>query len=260
MTRKIALSLKYCGSGYHGWQIQENARTVGGVLSDAVSSLFSGNCTKPVGCGRTDTGVHANFYIASFETDSTLPTERIVRALNALLPQDISVTGAFEVDSSFHPIHTCERKEYSYLIHNSKTRNPFYENRILHFPYDFDFEAVKEASSHFVGTHDFASMRSLGTELKTTVRTVFDCSVTKREDIIKVTISADGFLYNMARTIVGTLLDVASGKLSPEEIEGILLSCDRSRAGATAPAHGLYMTNVIYPEKFGLPKAEEFFK
>ena len=137
-------------------------------------------------------------------------------------------------------------------MYTDSVSDPFLDGLALHYPHKLDFEAMKLAASHFVGTHDFSAVRSLGTPVKSTVRTVYECEVSKNDRFITIRISADGFLYNMARAIVGTLLNVASGKNDPSDIPEILKSCDRNRAGATAPACGLYMTNVIYPEKFNL--------
>ncbi|MBR5543716.1 MAG: tRNA pseudouridine(38-40) synthase TruA [Oscillospiraceae bacterium] len=251
MKRTIALVLSYDGNNYHGWQTQENAQSVQSTLLSAVSSLF-GEDVKVTGCGRTDTGVHARKYVATVLTNSQIPCERIPFALNSLLPYDISVKNATDVPENFHPVHSCIEKEYTYYIYTDKIRDPFFEKRVLHYRYPLDVELMKKAALHFVGTHDFSSMRSLGTPVKSTVRTVFKCDIGRTDNIISVTISANGFLYNMARTIVGTLLDVGTHKIPPDEIVEILRSCDRTKAGATAPAHGLYMTNVIYPPEFGL--------
>ncbi len=251
MSRNIALILSYDGSNYHGWQTQANSTSVQSTLAAAASSLFN-ESVKVTGCGRTDTGVHAKKYIASVRTSSEIPTERIAYALNSLLPNDISVKHAIVVPDEFHPVHSCTEKEYTYYIYTDRVRNPFFEKRALHYRYPLDIDKMQQAATHFVGTHDFSAVRSLGTPVKSTVRTVFKCDVSQDENIISIAISANGFLYNMARAIVGTLLDVATQKTAANDIPDILKSHDRARAGATAPAHALYMTNVIYPEKFGL--------
>lgn len=156
------------------------------------------------------------------------------------------------MSEDFHPVHSCEKKEYTYYIYSAPVRDPFLDGRVLHTRLPLDTELMKRAASHFVGTHDFSAVRSLGTPVKSTVRTIYECEVETHDNLIAIRISANGFLYNMARAIVGTLLDVSAKKIGADEISDILLSCDRQRAGATAPAHGLYMTNVIYPEQFGL--------
>lgn len=252
MNRTIALLLSYDGTNYHGWQTQANAVSVQSTLTNAFSNLLNDDI-KLTGCGRTDTGVHAKKYVATLKTTSSFPVARIPYAINSMLPNDISVHFAHEVSDDFHPVHSCTEKEYTYYIDNSPVRNPFLTNRALHHRFTFDIDKVTLAARNFLGEHDFSSMRSLGTPVKSTVRTIYKCDVLKSGNIIAVTISANGFLYNMARTIVGTLLDVSSGKIPPEAISEILKSSDRNRAGATAPAHALYMTDVIYPTEFGLP-------
>ncbi len=251
MSRNIALTLSYDGTEYHGWQTQSNAVSVQSTLNTAVSSLFC-EPLKVVGCGRTDTGVHAKKYVASVRTESDIPVSRIAYALSSLLPRDISVKDAFVVPDDFHPVHSCIEKEYTYYICNTQLRDPFWGRYALHYRYPLDTELLQKAAAHFVGTHDFAAVRSLGTPVKSTVRTIYNCNVARDGDVVSFTMSADGFLYNMARTIAGTLLDVAAGKIRAEDIPDILESGDRGRAGPTAPAHGLHMTNVIYPERFGI--------
>lgn len=251
MMRTIALLLSYDGRNYHGWQSQANGRSIQDTLNAALSSLFNEEI-KVVGCGRTDAGVHAKNYFASLRTTSQIPTEKIPLGANAYLPNDISVRRAFEVSEDFHPVHSCEKKEYTYYIYSAPVRDPFLDGRVLHTRLPLDTELMKRAASQFVGTHDFSAVRSLGTPVKSTVRTIYECEVETHDNLIAIRISANGFLYNMARAIVGTLLDVSAKKIGADEISDILLSCDRQRAGATAPAHGLYMTNVIYPEQFGL--------
>ena len=251
MKRTIALILSYDGTNYHGWQTQSNSESIQSTLTRAASYVFNED-VRVTGCGRTDTGVHAKMYVASVVTSSALPCSRIPVAINTNLPSDISVSRAIEVSKDFHPVHSCLEKEYTYYIHNDLVKSPFLHNRALHYKYPIDLERMQEASSYFIGEHDFSSMRTLGTPVKSTVRTVYKCDVTQSGNIIAITISANGFLYNMARTIVGTLLDVAANKISPDEIPSILKSGDRTKAGPTAPAHALYMTNVIYPAKFNL--------
>jgi len=243
--RHIALTLSYDGSAYHGWQMQSNANTVQGTLSDAISKIASGS-SVPVGCGRTDTGVHARFYVTSFFTESNIPLDRFPIALNTVLPYDIVVHKAFEVSEEFHPVHSCIRKEYTYELYRDSTPNPFLHQRALFYPYKLNPEELRKAAGFFVGTHDFAAMRSLGTPVKSTVRTVYEFDVTEQGSSLSFRIAANGFLYNMARTMVGTLLAVAQGKITPSDIPRILDSKDRSLAGATAPAHGLYMTDACY--------------
>lgn len=251
MMRNIVLLLSYNGAAYHGWQSQANAVTVQDTLNDAATAVF-GETISVTGCGRTDTGVSAKCYYASLRTSSKIPLDKIPYAINSHLPRDISVKSAFSVSDDFHPVHSCTLKEYTYYIYSSPFHDPFLEGRALHNRYPLDIGRMQKAAAHFVGTHDFAAVRSLGTPVKSTVRTIFECEVKHEKNLTSIRISADGFLYNMARAIAGTLLDVSSGKISPDDIPEILLSKDRSRAGATAPACGLFMTKVIYPDKFNL--------
>lgn len=243
--RHIALNLSFDGTQYHGWQIQSNASSVQKTLFDALAQIASVT-TPPVGCGRTDAGVHAAYYVADFFTDCKIPIERFPIALNTILPNDIVVHSAVEVPDDFHSVHSCIRKEYTYKLYCSKTPNPFLHNRALFYPYPIDLALLRRAAAHLVGTHDFAAMRSLGTPVKSTVRTVYSFDIEKEDNLILFRVTANGFLYNMARTMVGTLLAVAQGKILAEEIPAILQSGDRARAGATAPACGLYMTHAGY--------------
>jgi tRNA pseudouridine38-40 synthase len=243
--RHIALVLSYLGTAYHGWQIQKNGITVSETVGDVLSRITDEKI-KLTGCGRTDAGVHALRYVADFRTTSGISTEKLPAALNSLLPRDISVLAAFEIPGSFHSTRSCVRKEYIYKIHLGKTRSPFLRDLALHYPYPFNFAEVKKACANFVGTHDFSAMRTLGTPVKSTVRTMYSCDAEISGDMAYIYMCANGFLYNMARAITGTLLEVARNKTSADGIPEILLSRDRARAGATAPAHGLYLARLWY--------------
>lgn len=253
--RNIALVLSYDGRNYHGWQSQLNAVSIQDTLIAAASSLFNEQ-VKIIGCGRTDAGVHARKYVASLRTTSMIPTGKIAYALNSMLPNDISVKKVIEVDDDFHPVHSCIEKEYTYYIYTDKLRDPFLDKTALHYRYPIDIEKLRNAAKQFLGTHDFSAMRSLGTPVKSTIRTIYKCDILKNSNIISITISANGFLYNMARTIVGTLLDVVAGKTAPEDIKTILDIGNRSLAGATAPAHALFMTDIKYPDKYNFQNLE----
>jgi len=203
--KNIALNIMYDGSRYHGWQVQKSDVTVAGTLEAVLTRL----CEHPVkihGCGRTDAGVHAEKYCANFKTSANIPTDRLPLAVNSLLPPDISVQGALPVSDDFDANLSCIKKEYTYRIFNSRIRNPFYAKRAHFYPHILNVEAMRNAAQHFVGTHDFAAVRSVGTETKTTIRTVFWYEIEKCSDIIELRACADGFLYNMARAMVGTLL------------------------------------------------------
>ena len=169
--RNIALFLKYDGTGYHGWQVQRTERTVGQTMEDATAAVV-GHRVHLTGCGRTDAGVHARVYVANFRTEARIPCDRLPYALNTHLPPDIVVTNALEVPEGFNAIGSCAKKEYTYQIYNSRIRDPFYVNRAWFYPKRLDEHVMQEAASQFVGTHDFAAVRSVGTEVKSTVRTV----------------------------------------------------------------------------------------
>jgi len=245
--RNIAITLTYIGTRYHGWQVQRSEISVGQTVEEAVASVV-GHPTHVVGCGRTDAGVHARRYVANFHTTSTIPAERIPYALNTHLPEDIAVLDAREVHEDFNAILSCEKKEYTYYVYNARIRDPYYVNRAWWYPKRLDENVLQRAASAFVGTHDFAAVRSVGTETKTTVRTVHYFNVDRDGDMLRFRVCANGFLYNMARTMVGTAIYAAEGKIAPEEIGALLDAGDRTAAGPTAPAGGLYMTHLWYDD------------
>ena len=245
--RNIALFLKYEGTAYHGFQIQKTERTIQETLEQAASAVL-GHPVHMTGCGRTDAGVHARVYVANFFTDARIPTDRIPYALNTHLPDDIAVTGAREVPEHFNAIGSCARKEYTYLIYNSHIRDPFYVNRAWLYPKHLDETVMQRAGQQFVGTHDFAAVRSVGTDVKSTVRTVYYYEVERQGNLISLRVCANGFLYNMARAMAGTVVYAAEGKLRPEDIGAILARGDRTAAGPTVPPGGLYMTKLWYED------------
>lgn len=245
--RNIALKLKYMGTNYHGWQVQKTQTSVAETLEKALSSVVC-HPVKVVGAGRTDAGVHAQCYVANFHTTSSIPCERLPLAVNTRLPQDIVVFKATEVSDGFNAISSCLQKEYTYRIFNSRIRDPFYVNRVWFYPRRLDETIMDRAAKQFVGTHDFRAVRSVGTETRTTVRTVHYCDVTREGDVIQLKVCADGFLYNMVRAIVGTCVYAAEGKLAPDDIPAILASGNRTLAGPTAPPDGLYMSRLWYDE------------
>ena len=245
--RNIALKLMYAGTAYHGWQVQKNAVTVAETLDKALSSVV-GHPVRCVGAGRTDAGVHARVYVANFRTTSSIPLDRLPLAVNTRLPDDIVVVKATPVPDSFNAIGSCRRKEYTYRIYNSRLGNPFYVDRAWFYPRHLDEGVMGAAAAQFVGTHDFRAVRSVGTETRTTVRTVYYFDVERRGDLISCRVCANGFLYNMVRAMVGTIVYAAEGKLAPEDIPAILDSGDRTLAGPTVPPGGLYMTGLWYDE------------
>ena len=245
--RNIALFLKYEGTAYHGWQVQKKDATIGQTMEEAAAAIV-GHPVKMTGCGRTDAGVHARRYVANFRTTSTIPADRLPYAMNTHLPEDIVVTHAMDVHEDFNAIGSCVRKEYTYLIYNSRIRDPFYVNRAWFYPKHLDETIMQQAALQFVGTHDFAAVRSVGTDVKSTVRTVYYYNVERKGDLIELKVCANGFLYNMARAMAGTVVYAAEGKIKPEEIGALLEAGNRTAAGPTVPPGGLYMTKLWYDD------------
>lgn len=242
----IALILSYNGTNYHGWQIQKNGSSIQETLTGAAARLLKQKVSLS-GVGRTDAGVHARRYVANFRADCTIPMERLPLALNAQLPEDIAVSGAAAVPDGFDARFDCTKKEYAYYLYPSRLRDPFLSGRACRYPYPLDVERMREGARYFVGKQDFAAVRSVGTPVKSTVRTVFHCEVEPCEDnLIRIRVCGDGFLYNMVRAISGTLVYVGSGKLEPADVGAILRSRDRENAGPTLPACGLFLNRLWY--------------
>ena len=240
------MTVSFVGTAYHGFQRQKNALAVQNVIEDALTAIL-GQQTLIVGCSRTDTGVHAREFCLSFRTSCSIPCEGLVKAMNGMLPGDIAVRDCCDADDGFHARYSCIGKEYEYLIYTGPTRDPFWHDRALYYPYSFRTDTVRYAASFFEGRHDFTSFCGADGLKEDNCRTVTATSVTKSDDMISVRISADGFLYNMVRIIVGTLIDVNEGRKAPDSIPVIIDGRDRSLAGATAPSHGLYLNRVFYP-------------
>ncbi|MDY3929040.1 MAG: tRNA pseudouridine(38-40) synthase TruA [Clostridia bacterium] len=243
--RNIKLTIQYDGTNYHGWQVQENAVTVQEVMENALKRL-TGVKPRISGCGRTDTGVHAMNYICSFKTESNIPCDRFPYAINRFLPADVVCKRAEDMASEFDAHRSAVGKTYSYLILNSQYPDAFYHNRAWHYRYDLDVEKMKKAGEYFCGTHDFIGFAASGFTVKTTVRTIHSVKISKNENIIKIDVCGNGFLYNMVRIIAGTLVFAGNGKINAEDIPDIIESKDRKRAGITAPACGLYLSEVYY--------------
>ena len=247
--QNIALTLAYLGTNYHGFQRQPDQQTIQGTLENAASSLF-GTPITVYGCGRTDAGVHAKIYCANFHVETSIPIERIPFALNTHLPPDIVVQRAQIVPTDFHAITSCIKKEYTYQIFNRPIPDPFFQTTSYHYGASLDVAAMTHAAKAFVGTHDFAAMKSEGSSTKTTVRTVFAYEIEQKGNLISLRAAADGFLYNMARTMAGTLLYVGIRKIQPDAIPQLLQNADRTQAGPTLPPQGLAMTGILYPNPF----------
>lgn len=249
---KHLLTLSYLGTAYSGFQVQPNAKTVQAALQFAATKIFDTPCGVS-GCSRTDSGVHANEYLAVVEEHgkSRIPEDAVARAMNTYLPTDISVLGSVRVADDFKIRHRVEGKEYMYLIWNHPYRNPFLADRALYYPRSLNVEAMREAIPYILGKHDFCAFMSSGSDIEDTVRTITDLRIEQSGSEIKIYVSADGFLYNMVRIIVGTLLEISEGKISCERLAQAVDGGDRALAGRTAPAEGLYL-NRVFLEKGAL--------
>lgn len=248
--RKFLLSLKYIGADFVGWQVQKNGYAVQSCMQDALEKIL-GVRPDVTGCSRTDSGVHALDYKMCFEADTPMECRRIPLALNAVLPQSIAVCDCTEVSEEFHPRYFAKGKEYIYRLYDGPLRDPFLEGRAYHFKGTLDASAMQRAAELLTGTHDYRSFMSPGSKIENTRRTVFYFMVRRRTYEIDFRICGDGFLYNMVRILVGTLIWVGCGRISPEQAYEILLAEDRKKAGPTVPPHGLYLSRVFYrlPEK-----------
>lgn len=246
--KRVKLVVAYDGTNYCGWQVQPNGITVEEVLNKALSSLLKEDI-RVIGASRTDSGVHSLGNVAVFDTDTRIPAEKISYALNQHLPADIVVQHSCEVEPGWHPRHCESRKTYEYRILNRTFPMPTRRLDTYFVHYDLDVEKMRTAAERLVGTHDFKSFCSVNTPVEDTVRTIYSCLVEREEDIITIRITGSGFLYNMVRIIVGTLLQAGLGRMEPEEISNILAARNREAAGPTAPAHGLTMIGIEYEEE-----------
>lgn len=245
---KILLTISYLGTNYSGFQVQKNAVTVQQTLQDAVQAVFGYRCLL-TGCGRTDSGVHANAYCCTIELkgyENQIPLCRIPDALNHSLPRDISVSKAVEVSNDFHPRYDAVYKEYIYIIWNERYPNPFFHDRAYHYPRLLDDKIMNGAAAYLTGRHDFAAFMASGSNVKDTIREIYRADLKRTDGFVRFTIAGNGFLYNMVRIITGTLICVSEGKIPADGIFKIIEQKERSAAGFTVPAHGLYLNRVVY--------------
>ncbi len=244
---KIKLRLAYDGTLYCGWQVQKNAISVQERVQDAVESIF-GERFAVTGCSRTDSGVHANDFCCSVSVSENvkIPADRIPVAMNRYLPDDISILSAEYVSDEFHPRYDVDYKEYEYLIWNSEIKNPFLKNRAYIYPKKLNEDLMDICSKEFVGRHDFSAFMSSGSDVVDTVREIKYFNVSREGELVRINVAADGFLYNMVRILVGTLVEASEGKIAAEDIKSIIEKKDRKNAGFTAPPHGLYLNKVVY--------------
>ena len=247
--RNIAVKIMYDGSNYHGWQFQPNGITVQERMETVLSQL-AGEKVTVCGCSRTDAGVHALEYVFNFKSNTKIPAERLPYAINThLAGDDIAVVDAKDVDDNFSARFSSKGKRYIYKIWNSNIQNPFTAKYSWHVPYKLDIEEMKCAAKKLCGTYDFSAFMAAGGSQKTTIRTIRDCIVSESREWneqIEIEVEADAFLYNMVRIIVGTLVDVGTGKKTRADIEEIIRDCDRRGAGMTAPPEGLFLKKVFF--------------
>ncbi len=247
--RHIKLVISYDGTDYVGWQVQPNGRSIQQCLETAWASV-SGEQLRITASGRTDSGVHALGQVCSFATESQLPTQQIVRAINAETPFDISVLTAEEAPDGFHAIRDAKQKTYRYHVQYGRIMDPLRLRTCWYVPGEMDLESMQKAAVLITGEHDFASFESAGAERSTTIRNVIDLQVTP-ESVhnfagLEIAITANGFLYNMVRNIVGTLIRVGKNREEIEWVAWVRDQKNRRYAGQTAPAHGLFLDHVVY--------------
>jgi len=247
--RTIRLTLAYDGTDYAGWQVQPDHLTVQGVVESALERI-TGGPVRILASGRTDAGVHALGQVASFRTPARLTTDVLHRALNGELPPDIAILDVAQVPEGFHPIRDAVRKRYRYTIRDGPVRDVFDRRYSWHYRRRLDADSMHRAAGQLLGTHDFAAFQTSGAPRQSTVRTIFDISVGRgrggQSDVITLEVEADGFLYNMVRTIVGTLVEVGRGARLETWVGEVLASADRRQAGLTAPPQGLFLLRVTY--------------
>lgn len=247
MTRNIRLTIEYDGARFCGWQSQrkEKRKTVQEEIEKAGYKLF-GKKINLIGAGRTDSGVHAEAQAANFKIDSNLPLRNIKRGLNSCLPEDIVITAADEVDISFHSRFDAKEKLYRYTILNRKIRSPLLKQHSAFVSYDLNINSMRKAAKYLIGRKDFKSFQASDKKEKSSIRTIKKLTIVSKPPLIEIYIQADGFLYNMVRNIVGTLIDVGRGRMKPDKVKEILSKTRRALAGQTAPAKGLCMVKVFY--------------
>jgi tRNA pseudouridine38-40 synthase len=243
---RIKITISYDGASFSGYQVQPSKRTVQLELEKALSKMHKDQQVKVTSSGRTDAGVHAIGQVCHFDSVLNIATEAWKKALNALLPDDIHVKSAEEVEATFHARYDTTGKEYRYKIWRGKDPNIFQRKYMYHYPYELNISAMKEASKQFIGTHDFTSFCAANTDVKDKIRSIYDISIIEEGNEVVLTFRGNGFLYNMVRILVGTILEVGNGKIKVSEINEIIAGKNRAKAGKTAPPQGLYLWQVFY--------------
>ena len=243
--RNIKLTIEYDGKKFNGWQKQPNKPNIQGEIENAIKEI-TGEEVDLIASGRTDAGVHALGQIANFKINSNIDIEKIPYALNSKLKKSILIKEAEEVEEKFHSRYNAKQKTYRYIINNSKHGTAIYRDLEYHMPIKLNVEKMKQAVKYFEGEHDFKAFKASGTSSKSSVRTIYKAEVIEEREKIKIELTGNGFLYNMVRIIAGTLVDVGLEKIKAEDIPSIIELGERSKAGKTLPAHGLYLVEVKY--------------
>lgn len=243
--RNIKLTIEYDGTSYGGWQKQKNNRTIQQCIEEAIK-LLTGEEVELIGSSRTDAGVHAKGMVANFITNSQIPADKFREAINTKLPDDIGIIKSEEVDKNFHSRYDSKGKTYCYTLVNRYEKVCIGRDYVYQVRDELNYDLMKEAAKYFLGKHDFKAFKTNGSSVKTSVRTISGLELELKDDVIKIFVSADGFLYNMVRIIVGTLIEVGKGKIKPEDIERIIKNGDRSKAGPCVPPNGLVLEKVFY--------------
>lgn len=246
---KRLLCIRYDGTRFHGWQVQPNGITVQETLQDAIERL-SGTRSALTGCSRTDAGVHARRFYCVTDAPESFTDAALCRSLNGVLPDDVAVLSVRTVADDFHPRYAAKGKRYVYQIDNGAVPDPFLRQYAVHIRTPLDENLLNQTAQLFVGTHDFSAFCSAGSSVEDKVRTISRSTVTRDGDCVRYTVEADGFLYNMVRILVGTLLDVHAGRLTAGDVKRALATGDRRAAGVTAPAKGLFLDEVWYGTSF----------
>lgn len=243
--RNIKLTISYDGTRYKGWQIQKNASTIQEKIERSIEKVFGKKC-RLYAAGRTDSGVHAKGQVANFKAPLVVPISRVQEALNSNLPEDIAITKAEEVSINFHSQYDAKRKKYSYHILNSRQRDPFTERYAWRVPYRLNVPLMRKEAKALVGKHDFKSFQATDKAERTSVRKLLNITINKNKSFLTIDVEADGFLYNMVRNIIGTLIDIGRGYLPAGSMKKILKEKNRTKAGPTAPPNGLFLVEVKY--------------
>ena len=243
--RNIKLIIEYNGKKFNGWQKQADKPNIQGEIENAIYEI-TGEKVDLIASGRTDAGVHSLGQTANFKTSSEIPIEKIPLAINSKLKKSIVIKSAQELEQRFHGRYNCISKKYTYIINNSQEGSAIYRDLEYHMPIKLNVNNMEKAIKYFEGEHDFRGFKSTGSNNKNTTRTIYKAEIKQDGERIIIEFTGNGFLYNMVRIMVGTLVEVGLGKIKPEEIDEIIKSKDRTKAGKTLPAHGLYLVEVNY--------------